>query len=195
MATGFGPEGLAYGGERVTTAQRGSTAAVDASSDDVQEAFRRGIGGASASTGDATPDDSAVPAPRGRNEALLLTLGRMPGLSNTRAAYETGRALRMIIGLFDRAGAPESVGRQFIDNLGAAVMTDHLRKRPLPWGAADTAEMFVEMYARILGASPAELDQVRRTVIDYAVADQRTKGSTSGGLAALFRRRRDAGAG
>jgi hypothetical protein len=165
---------------------------VDAS-DDVQEAFRRGISGASAAT-DGGPDGSTEPK-RGRNETLLLTLDRMPGLSNPRAAYETGRALRMIIGLFDRAGAPESVGRQFIDNLGAAVMTDHMRKRPLPWGAADTAEMFVEMYARILDASSAELDKVRRAVIDYALADQQTTGRTSGGLAALFRRRRDTAGG
>lgn len=119
---------------------------------------------------------------------LLLALNRMPGLSNARAAYETGRALRMIIRLFDQAGAPATVGRQFIDNLGAAVMTDHMRRRPLAWGAADTADMFVEMYDRILGGSPSELDRVRRSVIDYAVGEERP----SGGLAAMFRRRRSA---
>ena len=122
---------------------------------------------------------------------VLLALNRMPGLSNARAAYETGRALRMIIRLFDQAGAPATVGRQFIDNLGAAVMTDHMRRRPLPWGAADTADMFVEMYDRILGGSPSELDRVRRSVIDYAVGDERP----SGGLAAVFRRRRNSAAG
>lgn len=122
---------------------------------------------------------------------VLLALNRMPGLSNARAAYETGRALRMIIRLFDQAGAPATVGRQFIDNLGAAVMTDHMRRRPLPWGAADTADMFVEMYDRILGGSPSELDRVRRSVIDYAVGEERP----SGGLAAVFRRRRNSAAG
>lgn len=122
---------------------------------------------------------------------VLLALTRMPGLSNARAAYETGRALRMIIRLFDQAGAPATVGRQFIDNLGAAVMTDHMRRRPLPWGAADTADMFVEMYDRILGGSPSELDRVRRSVIDYAVGEERP----SGGLAAVFRRRRNSAAG
>ena len=42
-------------------------------------------------------------------QMLLLALNRMPGLSNARAAYETGRALRMIIRLFDQAGAPATV--------------------------------------------------------------------------------------
>jgi hypothetical protein len=124
----------------------------------------------------------------GPNEAMLRTVGRLPGLSNVRAAYETGRALRMIIRLFDQAGAPASVGRQFIDNLGAAIMADHMRRPARPWGAADTADMFVEMYARILGGRKAEHDRVRRTVMDYAVAADRPA-ARGGGLVAMFRRR------
>ena len=98
----------------------------------------------------------------------------------------------MIIRLFDQAGAPASVGRQFIDNLGAAVMAEHMRGSCRPWGAADTADMFVEMYARILGGRQADIDRVRRTVIDYAVA--RAAPARGGGLSALFRRRRSAAA-
>ena len=60
----------------------------------------------------------------------------------------------MIVRLFDQAGAPERVGRQFIDNLAGAVVVEHMRGRPRPWGAADTVDMFVELYARILGDRP-----------------------------------------
>ena len=121
-----------------------------------------------------------------------MTLNRLPGLSHPRAAYETGRALRMIIRLFDQAGAPASVGRQFIDNLAAAVMTEHMRRPSSTWGAADTADMFIEMYTRILGGPPSAHDKVRRAVIDYAVAEPQPPAAGSGGLAALFRRRRTA---
>ncbi len=165
---------------------------------EVQQAFRRGVSGAAfAPPPGAGPGlgGEGAPLAGGPNEALLLSLARMPGLSDPRAAHETGRALRMIVRLFDQAGAPASVGRQFIDNLGAAVMAEHMRRSPVAWGAADTADMFVEMYARILGGPPAEHDRVRRAVIDYAVADASARPGIGGGLAALFRRRRAAGAG
>ena len=116
----------------------------------------------------------------------------MPGLSDPRAAYETGRALRMIIRLFDRAGAPADVGRQFIDNLAAAIVTEHMRGKRHAWGAADTVDMFLEMYARILGGRPSELNRVRRAVMNYAVREPSPEGSTSGGVGAFFRRRRPA---
>ena len=49
--------------------------------------------------------------------------------------------------------------------------------------------MFVELYARILGDRPDELDRLRRAVMDYAVADPR-RPQDGGRLGALFRRRR-----
>jgi hypothetical protein len=161
---------------------------VDAS--EVERAFQRGIRGA-AYRQEAWAGEEERAAPAGPNEALLLKLTRLPGLREPRAAHETGRALRMIIRLFDQAGAPAIVGRQFIDNLGAAVLSEHMRGGNFAWGAADTADMFVEMYERILGGSPAEHDRVRRVVIDYAVAEK-TAPAGPGGLSALFRRRRQA---
>lgn len=112
----------------------------------------------------------------------------MPGLSDPRAAYETGRALRMIIRLFDRAGAPADVGRQFIDNLATAIMTEHMRGKRQAWGAADTVDMFLEMYARILRARPSELNRVRRAVMNYAVREPAHAG-VLGGLRNIFRSR------
>ena len=75
----------------------------------------------------------------------------------------------MIVQLFDRAGAPERIGRQFLDNLAGAVVIERMRGRARPWGAADTADMFVELYARVLGGEQADLDRVRRAVMDHAV--------------------------
>lgn len=159
---------------------------------EIQESFRRGIRGAAppgAVAGGLAEAGAAYAA--GPNEELLLGINRMPGLGDPHAAYETGRALRMIIRLFDQAGAPAIIGRQFIDNLTAAVMTSHMRRRALAWGAVDTADMFIEMYVRILGGAPGDHDQVRRTVIDYAVGVPGNAGER--GLGALFRRRRAAG--
>lgn len=155
---------------------------------DIQEAFRLGIRGqAMAARGGGLAESCATYA-TGANEAVLLQLSRLPGLRDPRAAYETGRALRMIIRLFDQAGAPERIGRQFIDNLAGAVVVEHLRNRDRPWGATETVDMFIEMYSRIMGARQAELDRIRRSVMDYAVAaDEPRQG---GGLAAIFRRRR-----
>ena len=160
---------------------------------DVQEAFRRGIRGADFVPGVAplALAEDAAPFAAGANEGALLELTRLAGLREPRAAYETGRALRMIVRLFDRAGAPERVGRQFIDNLAGAVVVEHMRQRSRPWGAADTVDMFVEMYARILGDRQDELDRLRRAVMDYAVADPDGRSAREkGGLGALFRRRR-----
>lgn len=156
---------------------------------EIQEAFRRGIRGAAASPdAGGLAEHAAGGLARGPNEALLLTLNRMAGLGDARAAYETGRALRKIIRLFDQAGAPAIVGRQFIDNLGAAVMTGHMRRHGRAWGAAETADMFVEMYARVLGGSPGEHDRVRRSVIDYALRGAGPRGAAGNGRTPWFLR-------
>jgi hypothetical protein len=160
------------------------------SSIDPQEAFRRGIkGGEFATDRGSGLAEEAAPFGAGANEAVLLAVRRLPGLTDPQAAYETGRALRLIVRLFDQAGAPDRVGRQFIDNLAGAVVVDHMRRRSRPWGAADTVDMFAEMYARILGSDPDDIGRIRRAVMDYAVAPQQ-RDRDSGRLGALFRRRR-----
>ena len=158
---------------------------------DPQEAFRRGIRGVELAT-DRAPGlaEEAAPFGAGANEVALLALRRLPGLSDRQAAYETGRALRLIVRLLDQAKAPERIGRQFIDNLAAAVVVDHMRGRARPWGAADTVDMFAEMYTRILGSSPDDIGKIRRAVMDYAVAPQQ-RDRDGGRLAALFRRWRE----
>jgi hypothetical protein len=136
---------------------------------DVQEAFRRGARGVPLVEAAGLAEEPA-PFLAGGNEAALLELSRLAGLTDPHAAYETGRALRRIAQLFDRAGAPDRIGRQFLDNLAGAVVIERMRGRPRAWGAAETVDMFVELYARILGGSGEEIDRVRRAVMDYAVA-------------------------
>jgi hypothetical protein len=119
---------------------------------------------------DGLAEDTA-PFAAGNNEQALLDLTRLPGLTDPHAAYETGRALQRVMQLFDQAGAPERIGREFLANLSGAVVVDHMRGSRRPWGATETVDMFVELYARVLGDRPAELDALRRTVMDYAVAE------------------------
>jgi hypothetical protein len=138
---------------------------------EVQEAFRRGVRGIPLVPGDGLAEEAAAYA-AGANEGLLLALSRLAGLTEPNAAYETGRALRRIAQLFDQAGAPARIGAQFLDNIAGAVVIERMRGRPRPWGAADTVDMFVELYARILGGRPEELDAIRRSVMDYAVGDR-----------------------
>jgi hypothetical protein len=144
---------------------------------DVQEAFRRGIRGrALQPEADGLAEDSAAFA-AGANEQALLELTRLPGLTDPYAAFETGRALRRIVELFDRAQAPERIGREFLANLAGAVVVDHMRGSRRPWGAVETVDMFVELYARVLGDRPTELDALRRAVMDYAVSGQAGRAS------------------
>jgi hypothetical protein len=104
----------------------------------------------------------------GPNEGLAVAARRLPGLAEARPAFESGRALRAIAKLLDRARAPEAIGRQFIDNLAAAALSHLMRRSKTPWGAEDTVDMFMEMYERILTPEPEELAQVRAVLLAYA---------------------------
>jgi hypothetical protein len=160
---------------------------------DPQEAFRRGVKGGAIAPDRAhgLAEEAAAPFGAGANEAVLLALPRLPGLSDAYAAYETGRALRLIVQLFDQAGAPERVGRQFIDNVAGAVVIERMRGRTRAWGAADTVDMFAEMYARILGSDGPELERLRTTVMDYAVGAPPTRAAENGQVPWYRRRQVD----
>jgi hypothetical protein len=158
----------------------------------IQEAFRRGVRGEPWQSQGAGRGlaEAASSFAHGPNEAVLMQLERLPGLADPRAAFETGRALRMILRLFDQANAPAATGQQFVANLGAAIMAHHMRRMGRAWGAADTVDMFVDMYERILGARRSELVQVRRTIMDFAVDPGQAAPALGWGLANLFGRRR-----
>lgn len=91
---------------------------------------------------------------------------RLPGLSDPTAAYETGRALRMIGHLLDQQGSPPDHGPAFISRLFEAVLYFAMRHERQPWGAEDTAFIFLEMAP---ANAPREfLDFTRSEIVSYA---------------------------
>jgi hypothetical protein len=158
---------------------------------EVQAAFRAGLAGRPFREA-AAPGLAEAPASwaTGPNESLLDDLDRLPGLHEPRAAYAAGRALRRIMQLFDQAGAPAAIGRQFLDNLHAAVTAQAMRDRRVVWGGSDTVAMFMEMYARILGDG-ADFAQVESALLEHALSEPGQRpGRASALLRALRRRRR-----
>lgn len=169
---------------------------------DVQTAFRAGLKGHGFRAAPPPPDGLAeAPAPgwpSGPNESLVEQLDRLPGLSEPRAAYATGRAVRRVMRLFDQAGAPEGVGRQFLDNLRAATAVQAMRDRRVVWGGGDTVAMFMEMYARILGEGGADFAKVEAALLADALSDPAEpggRGRRGGALLAALRRRATGGGG
>lgn len=156
---------------------------------EVQAAFRAGLAGRRFREPDA-PGLAEAPAPwsGGPNEALLDDLGRLPGLAEPRAAYAAGRALRRIMQLFDQAGASAAIGRQFLDNLHAAVTAQAMRDRRVVWGGSDTVAMFMEMYARILGDG-ADFAKVESALLEHALSEPGRKVGRASALLRALRRR------
>ncbi|MCB1882663.1 MAG: hypothetical protein KDG89_01510 [Geminicoccaceae bacterium] len=125
--------------------------------DDPQRAFRAGVLGQPFTGGRRAGGLSEDGLPLGPGESLVFAMHRLAGLSEPKGAFETGRALRLIAVLFDKAGAPPRVVEQFRDDLAAAVITHRLRRDGRPWGLADTVDMFLEMYRHIFGGGEADL--------------------------------------
>src|ERR1700760_4969069 len=70
---------------------------------------------------------------RTRNETHFETVERLAGLSDPQAAYEAGRALRMIGHILDSQSSPIEHGRHFLSQLANAVLTFGLRGERQPW--------------------------------------------------------------
>jgi hypothetical protein len=134
---------------------------------DPQEAFRAGLA------------EAADPGWAGPNEWLMLTTRRLSGLGDAAGAYETGRVLRAIARLLDAAGAPEAVGRQFRDNVAAALIAHRSKGRPEPWDGAATVDMFMEMYGRVLGFEDAAFERVRDRLLAAAQASPPPPGAAA----------------
>jgi len=135
---------------------------------DPQRAFRAGLG-APEEPGAGRPGlaEAAAGWAFGPNEAVMLAMRRLPGLADAKAAFETGRALRIIARLLDQARAPALVGEQFRDNVAAAVIAHAARPGAPPWSAEDTVAMFVELYCRGLGPAAAEPQQLATTLLRW----------------------------
>lgn len=143
---------------------------------EVQAAFRAGLDGRPLRAPAAADARALAEAPAGAwaggpNQDLLAVLDRMPGLTEPRAAYAAGRATRRIMELLDKAGAPPAVGRQFLDNLHAAVTAQRMRDRSAVWGGSDTVAMFMEMYARVFGEGGADYARIEGSLLEHALSE------------------------
>lgn len=100
----------------------------------------------------------------GPNEKHFETLERLPGLSDPEAAYETGRALRMIGHILDIQGSPIKHGQHFLTQLGNAAVGFAMRGERQPWGAEDTAFVFQVTFK----AAPATDQKANAAILAYA---------------------------
>lgn len=100
----------------------------------------------------------------GPNERHFETVERLAGLSDPEAAFETGRALRMIGHILDSQGSPVEHGRHFLSQLGSAVLTFAMRGKRQPWGAEDTAFVFRETFK----ADPPDAQKAHDAILGYA---------------------------
>ncbi|MCB2055707.1 MAG: hypothetical protein KDE35_15880 [Geminicoccaceae bacterium] len=123
----------------------------------IDRAFRAGLLEVEQGTSGGLREDGSL----GVGEMLVMGTRRMAGLDDADAAYETGRVLRHVARLFDKAGAPAVTAEQFRDNLAAAVMTHAMRRTGKSWRVDDSIAMFLEMYERILEPDPTDLAAIR----------------------------------
>jgi hypothetical protein len=106
-------------------------------------------------------------AESGPNERHMETIEELPGLSDPLAAYEAGRALRMIGYIFDEQGSPVSAAGAFVPKVAAAVLYFALRGERQPFGAADMAFVFLETCTP--ADAPREMrEQTEAAILKYA---------------------------
>ena len=129
-------------------------------------AFRAGVRGMRYTENPDPAFDIAVvtDAPVGPNERHFEAVERLPGLSEPEAAYEAGRALRAAGHLLDSQGSPVEHGQHFLSQLANAVLFFGLRGERQPWGAEDTAFVFLDTFK----APPAVAGQARDAIVAYA---------------------------
>ena len=101
----------------------------------------------------------------GPNERHFETIERLPGLSDPEAAYEAGRALRMIGHILDSQNSPVEHGRHFLFQLANAGLTFAMRGERQPWGAEDTAFVFRETFK---AAQPSDAQKAYDAILAYA---------------------------
>ncbi len=129
-------------------------------------AFRAGVKGLRY-TENPDPDfdipvaTDTVPGP---NERHFETVERLPGLSDPEAAYEAGRALRMIGHILHSQGSPVEHGRHFLSQLANALLFFAMRGERQPWGAEDTAFVFRETFK----APPPDAQKAHDAILAYA---------------------------
>ena len=132
-------------------------------------AFRAGVRGLPFSTSTAPAAEVQVETDtlQGPIERSFELLERLPGLSDPVAAYETGRAMRMIGHILDSQGSPPEHGTRVVQELAGATIGFGMRGERQPWGAEDTAFVFLDVFTGGAG-SEVERERIRRAIVDYA---------------------------
>ena len=107
-----------------------------------------------------------VDAPQGPIEQGFALVDRLPGLSDPIAAYETGRALRMVGFMLDQQKSPVEYGARFQEELAGALVIFAMRGERQPWGAEDTAFIFLTGFCE---TAPDDVKvEVRASIVGYA---------------------------
>lgn len=132
-------------------------------------AFRAGIRGLpfSDSTGLAAEVPVDTDTLQGPVERSFELLERLPGLSDPVSAYETGRAMRMIGHILESQGSPSEHGTRVVQELAGATIVFGMRGERQPWGAEDTAFVFLDVFTGGAG-SEAQREHIRKAIVDYA---------------------------
>lgn len=128
-------------------------------------AFRAGVKGLpfNESSGPQPELHVQPDAEPGPNERHMETIERLPGLSDPLAAYEAGRALRMVGYMFDQQGSPVTSAGAFVPQIADAVLYFALRGERQPFGAEDVAFVFLET------CTPAEAPREMREHAEAAI--------------------------
>ena len=104
---------------------------------------------------------------QGPNARRIEVVEMLPGLSDPLAAYETGRALRLIGRLLDQEGARATSAQAVLDTLVEEMVLSRLIESRQPWGAEATAAVFIETY--LSPNAPETLrHQTRNAIVSYA---------------------------
>lgn len=138
-------------------------------SEETGVAFRAGVRGLPFSTSAAPTADVPVETDtlQGPVERSFELLERLSGLSDPVAAYETGRAMRMIGHILDSQSSPPEHGTRVVQELAGATIIFGMRGERQPWGAEDTAFVFLDVFTGGAGSS-AQREHVRKAIVDYA---------------------------
>jgi hypothetical protein len=104
---------------------------------------------------------------QGPSERRFEIVELLPGLTDPLAAYETGRALRLIGRLLDQNGAGPTFAQAFLDKLVEEMVHARLMEARQPWGAEETASIFIESH--LSPATPGNLrHQTHDAILSYA---------------------------
>lgn len=107
----------------------------------------------------------------GPNERRFEIVETLPGLTDPLAAYETGRALRLIGRLLDQNGARPTFAEAFLDKLVEEMAYSRLIEARQPWGAEETASVFIEYH--LSPDTPGNLrHQTHDAILSYARASR-----------------------